>query len=119
MSSTPPTVATPVKASISDAMARLWRKFLPEIERRVSVLDAAVAALSAGTLTTEEREAAHGDAHKLAGSLGTFGLHRGTELARQAELALATDPVSATAVELAGWVAEIRALMHAREGSLH
>ena len=92
-------------------MAKLWAKFLPEIERRIAVLEAAATALSSGTLTTELQQQAHADAHKLAGSLGTFGLHRGTELTRQVELALASDPMTATAQELGAWVAEIRALV--------
>jgi HPt (histidine-containing phosphotransfer) domain-containing protein len=95
-------------------MARLWAKFLPEIERRVGALDSAASALAAGTLTSEARESAHGDAHKLAGSLGTFGLHRGTEVARQVEVALATVPLAATASELAVWVAELRMLIESR-----
>jgi HPt (histidine-containing phosphotransfer) domain-containing protein len=115
MSSNPPAATDAAKASVSEAMARLWAKFLPEIERRVSMLDAAAAALAAGSLAAKERENAHADAHKLAGSLGTFGMHRGTEIARRAELALAVDPVAATAQELAGWVAEIRTLIHARQ----
>jgi HPt (histidine-containing phosphotransfer) domain-containing protein len=92
-------------------MAKLWAKYLPEIERRVAVLDTAAASLAAGTLTSEERESAHADAHKLAGSLGTFGLHRGTEIARQAELALAADPLTATAQQLGDWAAEIQTLV--------
>jgi HPt (histidine-containing phosphotransfer) domain-containing protein len=96
-------------------MAKLWAKYLPEIERRVTVLDTAAVNLAAGTLTSEERESAHADAHKLAGSLGTFGLHRGTEVARLAELALATDPVAATPQQFGAWVAEIRALVRNRQ----
>lgn len=111
MTTSPPTPPADVKGTLSDAMARLWAKFRPEIERRVAVLEAASAALGAGTLSTQQREAAHADAHKLAGSLGTFGLHRGTDLARMAESALAADPVRATAPEFTEWVAEIRALV--------
>lgn len=70
---------------MAEAMARLWAKFLPEIERRLSVLEEAALALREGALSDERRVAAHAEAHKLAGSLGTFGLQRGTELARQAE----------------------------------
>jgi HPt (histidine-containing phosphotransfer) domain-containing protein len=95
-------------------MSRLWAKFLPEIERRVNVLDAVASALAVGTLPPQARQNAHGEAHKLAGSLGTFGLQRGTEVARQAELALAEEPPAATASELAAWVAELRILIESR-----
>ncbi len=77
MATTPPAMA--------EALARLWTKFLPEIEQRVALLEAAAQTLATGALTQQQREAAHAAAHKLAGSLGTFGLHRGTEIARQAE----------------------------------
>jgi HPt (histidine-containing phosphotransfer) domain-containing protein len=96
---------------MADAMARLWAKFLPEIEQRVAVVEAAAAA---GALSEPEREAAHAAAHKLAGSLGTFGLQRGTELARQAELAFA-DPAKLNTQELAAWAAELRQLVDSRK----
>ena len=90
------------------ALARMWVKFLPEINARIAILDEAAAA---NPLSQEQQAAAHSAAHKLAGSLGMFGLQRGTELARQAELALAEDPVTATPAELAAWVAELRELV--------
>ena len=86
----------------------MWAKFLPEIETRIAILEEAAAATP---LSTEHQAAAHSAAHKLAGSLGMFGLQRGTELARQAELALTEDPVTATPAELAAWVAELRELV--------
>ena len=96
------------------AMARLWAKFLPEIEQRVAVLDDAARALAAGTLSEEQRAAAHAAAHKLAGSLGTFGMQRGTELARLAEDLLATMPAANAGAELASWANELRAMVAAR-----
>jgi HPt (histidine-containing phosphotransfer) domain-containing protein len=90
------------------ALARMWAKFLPEINARVVILEEAATAQS---LSTEQQAAAHSAAHKLAGSLGMFGLHRGTELARQAELALAEGPVAATQADLAAWVAELHSLI--------
>jgi HPt (histidine-containing phosphotransfer) domain-containing protein len=70
---------------LADAMNRLWKQFLPQIEDRVSTLEKAAAALREGSLTPAQRDEAYSDAHKLAGVLGTFGLDRGTELAREAE----------------------------------
>lgn len=72
---------------LSAALEQLWVKFLPQMEERLAVLDAAGLALAAGSLTAEERAAAGAAAHKLAGVLGTFGLAEGTALAREAELA--------------------------------
>ncbi|HWG21689.1 MAG TPA: Hpt domain-containing protein [Terracidiphilus sp.] len=70
---------------LSDALEILWKKFQPQIEERVAVLEAANRALAEGALTAEAREAAHAAAHKLAGILGTFGLAEGTALAREVE----------------------------------
>ena len=67
------------------ALDRMWAKFLPELEKRVAFLERANAALAAGTLNVDLRAKANAAAHKLAGVLGTFGLPRGTDLAREAE----------------------------------
>ena len=99
---------------MAEALARLWTKFLPEITQRVAVLEAAAQALSVGLLSTEQRNAAHAAAHKLAGTLGTFGLHRGTELARNAELVLEGDTPLTGSSELAAWIAELRSLIDSR-----
>jgi len=70
---------------LAEAMNRLWVQFLPQIEERVCTLERAAVDLAEGALTSTQREEATSDAHKLAGVLGTFGLDRGTELAREAE----------------------------------
>lgn len=76
----------PAASQISEAMNRLWRKFLPQMEERVATLRSAAAALTDGSpLSAESRSQAGAEAHKLAGVLGTFGLKDGTELAREAE----------------------------------
>jgi HPt (histidine-containing phosphotransfer) domain-containing protein len=101
---------------MSEALSRLWTKFLPDIHQRVAVVEAATAAVAARSLAREQRDAAHAAAHKLAGTLGTFGLHRGTDLARQIELEFADEiPVSAAA-DLSLWVAELRMLIDGRSG---
>jgi HPt (histidine-containing phosphotransfer) domain-containing protein len=99
---------------MADAMARLWAKFLPEIERRVASLEAALQALRAGSLTAELQATAHADAHKLAGSLGTFGLQQGTELARQAELMLAGSISTGDSAALESIVRDLRVLVASR-----
>jgi HPt (histidine-containing phosphotransfer) domain-containing protein len=77
----------PAPSQLSEAMNRLWQKFLPQMEQRLATLQDAAARLASGAgLSEEEQAAAAGEAHKLAGVLGTFGLTEGTELAREAEL---------------------------------
>lgn len=81
--------------SVSAILDQLWVKFLPQLLERVTVIEQAAAALEHGNLSADLRAAAHSAAHKLAGSLGTFGVQTGTNLAREAESLLAGDsPIS-------------------------
>lgn len=97
-------------------MNRLWVQFLPQIEERVATLEAAARAVSDGTLTPALREQAAAAAHKLAGTLGTFGLNQGTELARQAECLYAGDDASAGSNGLPAVLAsELRTLLASRK----
>ncbi|HVU47708.1 MAG TPA: Hpt domain-containing protein, partial [Terracidiphilus sp.] len=75
--------AKPVQPDLTAALDRLWVRFLPEIRERVTIVESAIQTLSSGALSAEQKEAAASAAHKLAGVLGTFSLHRGTELARE------------------------------------
>jgi HPt (histidine-containing phosphotransfer) domain-containing protein len=68
-------------------LAGIWEKSLPVLKQRVEVLEQAVAALADGTLAEPLREMANGEAHRLAGLLGTFGYPEGTDAARELELA--------------------------------
>jgi HPt (histidine-containing phosphotransfer) domain-containing protein len=78
-------MSTSRPAEIAEALKLLWLRFLPQIEERIAVIEAANRALLTGSLSAEQREAAGAAAHKLAGVLGTFGLTEGTNLAREAE----------------------------------
>jgi len=107
------------KRSIPDltaALNQLWSRFLPEIRERVATLEAAAQARVSGDITTVQREAAHAAAHKLAGTLGTFSLDRGTELAREFEYACATNEACAAteAQHLTGIAAELRTVVEGR-----
>lgn len=88
------------ESPLSEAMNRLWEKYLPQMEERVATLEKAAAQLAGGAVLSEaEQSQAGAEAHKLAGVLGTFGLREGTELAREAEHlyggALDADPSAA------------------------
>jgi HPt (histidine-containing phosphotransfer) domain-containing protein len=106
-------------AALSQAMDGLWLKFLPEIRARVAVLEAAAQAVGEGNLTGKQREAAQAAAHKLAGVLGTFGLTRGTALARELELTFAREssPGRDAGAKLAGIATELRSMIESRESS--
>jgi HPt (histidine-containing phosphotransfer) domain-containing protein len=74
------------QSALTEALDRLWARFIPQIEERVAVLESAAAALNSGQLSVSQSEAASAAAHKLAGVLGTFGLDKGTVLARELEI---------------------------------
>lgn len=66
----------------------LWEQFKPTTLQRLTVLDQMVTRLQAGNLSEEGRQQAEHTAHKLAGSLGMFGLAEGTAIAREIEYGL-------------------------------
>ena len=94
----------------------MWARFLPDIRDRLSVLESAAAAAEANRLTPQQREEARGTAHKLAGILGTFGLMRGTDLARrfEAEFSRERGPDRNQGKALEAAAAEIRAMIENR-----
>lgn len=109
-------MAPPDPTALAEAMDRLWAQFLPQIEERVSILESAAAALANGSLSLELCHEASSAAHKLAGTLGTFGLNQGTDLAREAE-ALYTSPASANAKgsdRAAALAAQLRTVLSTR-----
>jgi diguanylate cyclase (GGDEF)-like protein len=63
----------------------MWERFKGPILARVAVVEQATAALLQGTLDADLRERARHEAHRLAGSVGTFGFPEGSRLAREAE----------------------------------
>jgi HPt (histidine-containing phosphotransfer) domain-containing protein len=103
-----------MQPELSAALDRLWRQHLPQIEERVSLLEAAGKALTGERLADHQRETAKAAAHKLAGVLGTFGLMKGTILAREAEMLCAGDADPATAQQLTAIAAELRAVIAGR-----
>jgi len=101
--------------ALNEAMDRLWKQFLPQIEERVATLESAASALERGELTDDRRDAAQAAAHKLAGVLGTFGLTKGTILAREAEFLYSGDADPASAVQLAKIADQLRAMLAQRQ----
>ncbi len=92
------------------AVQAIFARSQDELGRRVRTLEEAVPALLEGQLDESLRAKAERDAHKLAGSLGMFGLPRGSELAREIEevLGVPDGPVPAAAPRLAELVLALR-----------
>src|SRR5512143_990507 len=79
------TVPTPQGAAAERARAavqEVWRRVRPAVLARVDVLDEAIAALVEGRFDEQQRVAAEREAHRIAGSVGTFGYSRASEMAR-------------------------------------
>jgi HPt (histidine-containing phosphotransfer) domain-containing protein len=110
-------MATDAQSAMSEALDRMWARFLPQMRERVASLDATAQAFAAGTLSVERQEEAQSAAHKLAGVLGTFGLTRGTDLARELELFYSqrNDPDPELAARLASTAAELRTIVAERK----
>ena len=104
------------QTALNDALDRMWTRFLPEMKQRVAILETAATAFAANTLTIPQQEAASATAHKLAGVLGTFGLARGTELARELELMYSREngPDPVLGARLTASTAELGALVESR-----
>ena len=73
---------------IADGLQTIWTRSRGDIREHVASIERAADSIADGKLAEVERDGAERAAHKLAGTLGMFGLHRGTELARQAEAIL-------------------------------
>lgn len=73
----------PAKALTS--VNQVLERFRHTFAQQVAVLEQATQVLFTGSLSDELRQTARQDAHKLAGSLGTFGYPEGSKLARKIE----------------------------------
>jgi HPt (histidine-containing phosphotransfer) domain-containing protein len=102
---------------LNEALDRLWIQFLPQMQGRLDKLEAGAQALASGTLSDALRHDAHDAAHKLAGVLGTFGLTKGTILAREAEIVYSGDPEPdpALAAHLIMIAEQLRAMISSRK----
>ena len=109
----------PAEQMLSQAIDRLWARFLPEILQRIAALEEAAVAVAAENLTAPRRKEAEAAAHKLAGVLGTFSLARGTALARELEGTFSSESslVPGDGDRLTAIAAELRAMAEGRPSS--
>ncbi len=68
-------------ADTLDALRRIWHERRDSVLDRVAVIERATHAATIGELDAELRAEAGGSAHMLAGSAGTFGFARASEIA--------------------------------------
>lgn len=75
-------------------METIWEQNRPTMLERVAVLERAADRATAGALTPDLEAEARTAAHQLAGSVGTFGYARASELARELERRIETGTVA-------------------------
>jgi DNA-binding response OmpR family regulator len=90
-SSTDSTKKLPSPTDDRSAIDKVLERFRGVFDQQVVVLKQAKTALVAGKLATELQQYAKHEAHKLAGSLASFGYPEGSKLARSAEHLLMKD----------------------------
>lgn len=76
--------------TVKRQIEELWQKHLPLMTSRLEVIARAIGALSQGAIHEDLKRQATEEAHKLAGSLGTFGLESASDSALRIERVLAT-----------------------------
>ena len=64
-----------------DWVAELWRKMKPAARGQVRIVATALQSARSGELTADERKGAWWEAHRLAGSLGSYGFEDGAAAA--------------------------------------
>jgi HPt (histidine-containing phosphotransfer) domain-containing protein len=98
-----------IEEKAKTAIAQLWARYRPPILSRLSVVEAAAVELLKGPIDEELRRKAEGEAHKLAGSLGTFGFADASVDAREMEILLQSASLDATqTVRLSELVVDLR-----------
>jgi chemotaxis protein histidine kinase CheA len=96
---------------IQSVLTEVWRRSGPLLEERLSAIELAIVELSGPSADATLVGVGGEQAHMLAGVLGTFGLDRGSMLARDLEQHLDCPQGAAEAARLAQVAAELRALV--------
>jgi len=98
-----------IEEKAKTAIAQLWVRYRPAILNRLSVVEAAAVELLKGPIDEGVRRKAEGEAHKLAGSLGTFGFSDASRDAREIEILFQSVPLDANqTVRLSELVVDLR-----------
>lgn len=78
-------VADDERQKLNRAMAQIWERFKGSLSDRLNVLTQALKAAREDKLEPELQQQAYLEAHKLAGSLGTFGLVNSSKISKEIE----------------------------------
>ncbi len=93
----PVPVPTPDKqqaqAALQEVLQQVWGQFKQSWEARMALFEQAIAQLTTGTLDQELQASVKAETHRLIGSLGSLGVPKGSEVARQIEQLLKLEPL--------------------------
>lgn len=78
------------EAKVMAAVAQIWQKFKASLPEKIDVLKQVSVTLATGTRNQQLYENARIEAHRLVGSLGSFGCAEGSKIAREIEQFLQT-----------------------------
>lgn len=103
-------------AIIAARLEQLWRTSRPIIQERVAILQTAHDTLTRSPEDPDARSNGREAAHKLAGTLGMFGLPRGSELASEIETLLRNESQLTTeeVAALGSLIAELDSVIASR-----
>lgn len=96
------------EAQLGTLLANLWERSVPMLHERLDILDQAALEAVSGNLSEISRIEALNIAHKLSGTLGMFGRHQGTEIAREMEQLLSAPMPAAALSRLITLAARLR-----------
>jgi len=96
------------EAQIGTLLANLWERSLPTLHERLDILDRVALEGVSGNLSEASRIEALNIAHKLSGTLGMFGRHQGTKIAREIEQLLSAHMPAAALPRLVTLAASLR-----------
>lgn len=97
------------QAQVLAVVQQMWGSFKESLGSKMVLFEQVIAQLSIGTLDSELRQQAKAEAHYLIGSLGTFGLPEGSEVARQIERLLQAESLSQNqARQIEEWVSQLK-----------
>lgn len=98
--SKPPTSPSTSRQEITKITSRIWENFKDKVKLQIEILEQVAPALLQRKLTAELQQQARNEAHKLAGSLGIFGLREGSQVARELEYLLESPKIEVNQAQL-------------------
>lgn len=103
------TIIQPSQQQTLTSIHRIWHRFKDRVREQVGILEQAIATLEQTEINPELEAQAKQEAHTLAGSLGTFGLLKASQLAKQIERQLQAESFNrANLAPLQEWVSQLR-----------